>query len=427
MNVIFHTLGCKVNQYETQIMREIFIKDGFTSDKSKKPDVIVINSCSVTAESDRKTRQLVRKSRKENMNAIIVLTGCMVQAFPNESKQIKEADIILGNKDFSSISKYVFDFVENRKRSFYYFEHKKDDKYNTSFATDFSDRTRAYMKIEDGCDRFCSYCIIPYARGRVRSRSLLSIKKEAEILSTKGFKEIVLVGINLSAFGKGENFDLCDAVNSVCDVDGIMRVRLGSLEPDHITNDMLYRLESQPKFCPQFHLSLQSGCDETLKRMNRKYDSAFYEDLINRIRDIFPDSSITTDIMVGFAGETQEEFKKSFEFVKKIGFSRAHIFPYSKRSGTIAANLNMQVTNSEKEKRAKMMTDLSAESEKNFNKKHIGKTMSVLFESPESEFAVGYTENYIRIKVKSDENLIGQIKNVKITDAFLNYCIGEII
>ena len=427
MNVTFHTLGCKVNQYETQVMRELFIKNGYTDDKNKDFDVVVINSCSVTAESDRKTRQIVRKYRKDYPNAIIVLTGCMVQAFPEISKNLSEADIVLGNKDFSRIVDLVNEFKITNKRIFIFDEHKNGEKYNTLSATDFNERTRAYMKIEDGCDRFCSYCIIPYSRGRVRSRSLQSIKNEAETLASKGFLEIVLVGINLSAFGKNEDFNICDAVDAVSSVDKIKRVRLSSLEPDHITDEMLLRLKSQPKFCPQFHLSLQSGCDETLKRMNRKYDTAFYADLVKRIRKIFDSPAITTDIMVGFAGETEEEFNKSLAFVEKTKFARAHIFPYSRRTGTVAAALNNQVNNEEKKHRAKLMAEISEKNEKEFISSQVGKVFPVLFETPEKNTATGYTDNYIRVKVKTTEDLAGQIRNVKIEKAFNDYCLASLV
>lgn len=427
MNVTFHTLGCKVNQYETQIMRELFIKNGYTDDKNEDFDVVVINSCSVTAESDRKTRQIVRKYRKDYPNAIIVLTGCMVQAFPEISKNLSEADIVLGNKDFSRIVDLVNEFKITNKRIFLFDEHKNGEKYNTLSATDFNERTRAYMKIEDGCDRFCSYCIIPYSRGRVRSRSLQSIKNEAETLASKGFLEIVLVGINLSAFGKNEYFNICDAVDAVSSVDKIKRVRLSSLEPDHITDEMLLRLKSQPKFCPQFHLSLQSGCDETLKRMNRKYDTAFYADLVKRIRKIFDSPAITTDIMVGFAGETEEEFNKSLAFVEKTKFARAHIFPYSRRTGTVAAALNNQVSNEEKKHRAKLMAEISEKNEKEFISSQVGKVFPVLFETPEKNTATGYTDNYIRVKVETTEDLVGQIRNVRIEKAFNDYCLASLV
>ncbi|MBR5473482.1 MAG: tRNA (N(6)-L-threonylcarbamoyladenosine(37)-C(2))-methylthiotransferase MtaB, partial [Clostridia bacterium] len=246
MNIIFHTLGCKVNQYETEVMREALEKLGHTCDKNISVDAVVINSCTVTAESDRKTRQLVRRMRRQYPDAIIAITGCMVQAFPDEAKNLTDADIIIGNRDVSKVIDAINKY--NNDRIFEINEHQKGDKYNTIGLSNFNERTRAFMKIEDGCDRFCTYCIIPYARGRVRSRAVADIKAEAERLAQNGFCEIVLVGINLTSYGKGEDFNLCDAVDAVCQVEGIKRVRLGSLEPDHITDQMLARFKAQEKF-----------------------------------------------------------------------------------------------------------------------------------------------------------------------------------
>ena len=420
MNIKFITLGCKVNQYETQSMREAFIRKGHTSDDGIKPDIVIINSCSVTAESDRKTRQILSRERRNNPSAAVVLTGCMVQAYPDDSKML-DADLVIGNKDLSDIVEKAVCAATNREKSFFYIPHKSGDPYNTSPISRFDGRTRAFMKIEDGCDRFCSYCIIPYARGRVRSRNLESIRVEAESLAKNGFSEIVLVGINLSAYGKGEETDICDAVEAVCAVNGIERVRLGSLEPDHINDSMLNRLKSQKKFCPQFHLSLQSGCDETLKRMNRHYDSAFYLDLITRIRNIFPDAAITTDIMVGFAGETEEEFNKSLEFAKKANFSRAHIFSYSKREGTVAAKYEDQVKSSEKARRSELMIKVTNESEEDFLDSYIGKKVSVLFEKNNE----GYTPNYLRVVLKENSALIGEIADVIITERIDKHLLGN--
>lgn len=427
MNAIFHTLGCKVNQYETEAMREAFLENGFESRNDLPADTVVINSCTVTAESDRKTRQLLRRCRRDFPNAVIVLTGCMVQAFPEKSAALSEADIVIGNKNVGKIIDTVKTFLSEKKRLTVYEEHLKGDPYSTPSICDFSERTRAFMKIEDGCDRFCSYCIIPTARGRVRSRPIADIKAEAERLAEKGYSEIVLVGINLSAYGKGESFNICDAVECLCSVKGILRVRLGSLEPDHITDDMLLRLSRQEKFCPQFHLSLQSGCDSTLQRMNRHYDAAFYYDLVSRIRKIFPECSITTDIMVGFAGETDEEFAESLEFAKRVGFARAHIFVYSRREGTVAARLNTQVEKSVAEARARLMAAVTAESEADFLKSQVGKSFPVLFEADENDFAVGYTPNYSRVAVKTDLKLTGEIHNVKIISAEHERCIGVLV
>ncbi len=425
MNILFQTLGCKVNQYETEAMREALLNLGHTNCKDLPADAVIINSCTVTAESDRKTRQLVRRMRRDNPDAIIALTGCMVQAFPDEANNLTEADIVIGNRDVAKIVDAINNYSDTR--IFEINEHQKDDPYNTIGLSSFSERTRAFMKIQDGCDRFCTYCIIPFARGRVRSREVADIKAEAERLAKNGFCEIVLVGINLTSYGKSQDFNLCDAVDAVCEVSGIKRVRLGSLEPDHITDEMLARFKSQPKFCPQFHLSLQSGCDATLKRMNRHYDSAFYADLVNRIRATFADAAITTDIMVGFAGETEEEFNQSLAFAKKIGFTRAHIFAYSRRSGTVAAGLKNQVSNTEKQSRAHLMADATKQTETEFLKAQIGNTYPVLFETQENGIAEGYTPNYTRVMVNAANTLTGEIKDVLIKSVKDDYCIGELV
>lgn len=425
MNITFYTLGCKVNQYETQSLREAFEKKGYsTVSNDGKFDIAIINSCTVTAESDRKTRQVLRRFRHKNPNAAIVLTGCMVQAFEKEAKTLTDADVIVGNGDINLVVALTEQFLTKREKIFKVNKHTREECFNTPNISDFAERTRAYIKIEDGCDRYCSYCIIPFARGFVRSKPLSQLKAEAEALSEKGFIEIVLVGINLSSYGKGENFNLCDAVDIVCGVEGIKRVRLGSLEPDHIDDTMLSRFKKQEKFCPQFHLSLQSGCDETLKRMNRHYDSSFYSDLVNRIRKMFPDASITTDIMVGFAGETLEEFHKSLEFCKKTGFAKSHVFAYSRRKGTVAYSHPDQIEKSEKSRRSKLMIEATTLSERNFLKTQLGKEFPVLFETLENGCNFGYTPNYTRVAVASDTYLGGQIKTVLLTETKDDYCIG---
>ncbi len=424
MNIHFFTLGCKVNQYETQAMREALVNCGHTDFENVTADAVIINSCTVTAESDRKTRQLVRKQRRLNPDAVIVLTGCMVQAFPEDAKAL-DADIIIGNRDISK----TIDAINKFKGENNYFEvnkHQVGDFYNTMGISRFNERTRAFVKVQDGCDRFCSYCIIPTARGRVRSRGISDIEQEAVRLAQNGFCEIVLVGINLSAYGHGEDFNLCNAVEAVCRVDGIKRVRLGSLEPDHITDDMLMRLAALEKFCPQFHLSLQSGCDETLKRMNRHYDSRFYEDLVTRIRNIFPTASITTDIMVGFAGESDEEFNKSLQFVRKINFARAHIFAYSRRSGTVAATLKSQVSNKVKAERSHLMSAVTLECEKQFLHSQCAQIFPVLFEECENGVYSGYTPNYSRVTVASKQVLTGKILNVYLEKVEGDCCIGRL-
>ncbi len=427
MNIAFFTLGCKVNQYETESIREEFLRRGHTPVGEGAPfDAVIINSCTVTAESDRKTRQTLHRLRRENPNAAIVLTGCMVQAFSSEAKELVAADVVVGNTDVLKTVELTEQFLRTGERIFYYSPHKQRDSFNTPDISDFAERTRAYMKIEDGCDRFCSYCIIPTARGFVRSKPIEDIKREAKALSQRGYSEVVLVGINLSSYGKGEEIDLCDAVDAVCEVEGIKRVRLGSLEPDHISDSMLERFRAQEKFCPQFHLSLQSGCDRTLKRMNRHYDTLFYTDLVERIRKMFPTAAITTDIMVGFAGETEEEFAESVEYLKFIGFAKAHVFAYSRRSGTVAHGLPNQISRAEKSRRSRIMCAAAAECEAEFYKNQVGTTQKVLFETIENGSAVGYTENYSRVAVETDESLSGEIKEVNIISATKDGLIGKL-
>ena len=427
MNVKFHTLGCKVNQYETEVVMQMFKEGSHTSCANLPYDVFVVNSCTVTAESDRKTRQIIHKFRRENKDAIIILFGCFPQAFKEKAEQITDADIILGNTNTADVYSCFEEYLKTRQRIVRITKHEKGEKYNTPCIKSFSERTRAYMKIEDGCERYCSYCIIPFSRGKVRSKSILDIKNEASALAAAGYKEIVLVGINLSAYGSDIGLNLCDAVEAVSRIDGIKRVRLGSLEPDHITNRELEILSKNEKFCPQFHLSLQSGSDATLKRMNRHYDSAFYYDLILRIRSYFENPSITTDIMVGFAGETDEEFNESLAFAKKCGFAKAHVFAYSRRFGTFADTLKDQVLESTKQERSKKMIEACTKSANEFLHSQVGLTLEVLFETEENGVFCGYSKNYVKVKCKAQNNLCHTIKSVKITAAKDGYLEGEII
>lgn len=427
MKVQFYTLGCKVNQYESEAMGELFEKRGYTVVGEDEPaDIVIINSCTVTAESNRKTRQTVRKARRKNSQAVIVLTGCMAQAFPDEAAKIVEADIVVGNKNEDKIPDLCEMFIAERKAMHIFEEHETGEKITDFTVTGFSEHTRSYIKIEDGCNRFCSYCIIPYARGRVRSKSVGAIAAEAEGLSRSGYKEIVLVGINLSAYGQDTGAGLCDAVLAAAAPEGIERVRLGSLECDQISDDALLKLSECKEFCPQFHLSLQSGCDRTLREMNRKYDTAFYRDLVERIRRIFPDASITTDIMVGFPGESDEDFKESCDFVRETGFARSHVFIYSEREGTPAARRHDAVDKSVRAERAHIMGDICRQCERDFLKAQCGKTEKVLFETESDGYWEGYTGNYTRVKVKSAGDLEGKILPVVLTAANEDYCIGEL-
>lgn len=427
MKVFFHTLGCKVNQYETEIMHHTLSMAGF--DDAETPsvaDVIIINSCTVTAESDRKTRQLVRRYRRANKDAVIILTGCMPQAFPKEAEQLP-ADIILGNGSGRDILAAIHLFFSSNKQVVIVPPHKKEEKFENCSLENFNDRTRAYMKIEDGCNRGCTYCIIPKARGRVRSRSLEDIYKEACYLGKNGFSELVLVGINLSSFGMDTGYTLADAVEKVAMAPGIKRIRLGSLEPDLTTTPLLDRLKNVKQFCPQFHLSLQSGCDDTLKRMNRLYDTEHYRRLVQNIRNRWDNASITTDIMVGFIGESEEEFQKSLAFAKEMGFLKAHIFPYSIRQGTAAAFMEGRIDENTKSNRAKKMADECNAETLKIMQSMFGNECDVLFETNNNGYIFGYSENYTPVYVKGDNSLLHKTKKVKIVDLYEDGVLGELI
>lgn len=426
MKVAFHTLGCKVNQYESQAMAQSLEKQGFTVvDSSENADVYIVNSCTVTAESDRKTRQTVRKFKKLHPESIVVLTGCMPQAFPEYGEKLDEADIVIGNKSNRMLGEYINQYINGSGRIFAVDLHKTGDAFVGDTISSFRERTRASVKIEDGCNRFCSYCIIPYARGRVRSKPLEELKIEIAELEKNGFTEIVLVGINLSAYGTDSTGNIVDAVKVAASFDGMKRVRLGSLEPDHITDEIIDGLSKIEKFCPQFHISLQSGCDATLKRMNRHYNSAEYFELCQKLRSAFDGTTITTDVMVGFPGETQEDFETSLRFVEKVGFEKVHVFPYSIRPGTPAAKMADQIEKSEKEKRAALMSSAAEKIRKDFLESQIGRTLEVLVEEYHDGYAQGFTANYTPVRISCCENLHGIIKT-EITAVDGDFCIGKI-
>ena len=426
MKAAFHTLGCKVNQYESQAMAQSLEKQGFIIvDPAENADIYIVNSCTVTAESDRKTRQAVRKFKKLHPDSIVVLTGCMTQAFPEYGEKLGEADIVIGNKSNRLLCEYINQFINGSGRIFAVDLHKTGDPFAGDTISTFRERTRASVKIEDGCNRFCSYCIIPYARGRVRSKPLDELKNEIAQLENNGFSEIVLVGINLSAYGMGTDKNIVDAVKLAASFDGIKRVRLGSLEPDHITDEIIEGLAKIPEFCPQFHISLQSGCDATLKRMNRHYNSGEYFDLCTKLRNAFDGTTLTTDVMVGFPGETTEDFEKSLEFVKKVGFEKVHIFPYSIRPGTPAAKMENQLEKCEKERRAVIMSAAADEIRKNFLESQVGKTLEVLAEEYHEGYVQGFTANYTPVRIACEENLHGIIKT-EITAVDGDFCVGII-
>lgn len=427
MKAAFYTLGCKVNQYETEYMSELLKNAGFEIvPPSQEADYYIVNSCTVTATADQKTRQNIRKFKRKHPDSVVILTGCMPQAFPEEASALDEADIIFSNKNDGDILKLINEYNNKKGKLVSINEHKKGDEFWNCTITDFNERIRAFVKIEDGCDRFCSYCIIPKSRGRVRSKDPEDLKKEVEGLAAHGIKEIVLVGINLSAYGKGMDYSIADAVNICCNTQGIERVRLGSLEPDHITDEIINALAENQKFCPQFHLSLQSGCDKTLKNMNRHYTAKEYKELCDRLRNTFDDASITTDVMVGFHQETEEDFITSLNFVKSIKFEKVHVFPYSERQGTAASKKGDDVPKAVKEQRAAVMIKETEKIHKEYLKGLIGKTAEVLFENEiEKGVYQGYTKTYLPVRKKSSDCLTGNLLNVKIIDYNDEFCIAE--
>lgn len=409
MKAAFYTLGCKVNQAESEYMAELLQKAGFEIvNPNDEADYYIVNSCTVTATADQKTRQSVRRFKRKHPNSTVILTGCMPQAFPKDAEKLEQADIVLGNKNDNDILDLINKHAAQKNRIIRLSEHQNGEKFAPCSVRAFGGRVRAFVKIEDGCDRFCSYCIIPKSRGRVRSKPLEDLKQEVTDLAANGIKEVVLVGINLSAYGKGTDFNIADAVETCAGVDGISRIRLGSLEPDHITDSIISRLSTVHKFCPQFHISLQSGCNKTLKNMNRHYTAEEYEELCNKLRAAFKGCSLTTDVMVGFHEETEQDFEESLAFVKRISFEKVHVFPYSERAGTAASKRGDSVSKQEKDRRASVMIAETEKIRQSYLKSQIGKEVQLLVEGRvNSEYLRGYTKNYLPVLLKSAQDLTG--------------------
>lgn len=429
MKIGFYTLGCKVNYYETEVLKGAFLARGcqIVSDRDMA-DAYVINSCTVTAAGDKKSRQIIHRLHRQNPDAVVALTGCMPQAFPEVADLLVDAQVITGAQNKNKLVDYVFRAKETGERIVDIAPHQKGEAIEPMKAERFSERTRAFVKIEDGCDRYCSYCIIPKARGPIRSKSLLDLQQELEQLAQSGYKEVVLVGINLSSYGKECGMRLIDAVELACSIDGIARVRLGSLEPELLLDEDIARMKAQPKFCPQFHLSLQSGCDATLKRMNRHYDTAFYRDLVKKLRATFDDCSITTDIMVGFAGETDVEFQASLDFAKEMKFAKAHVFAYSIRKGTRAEHFPDQQSKQIKDARSKQMIAVTDQTRHDCLQAEIGKHEMVLFETVQSDGRVmGYTPNYTPVLVPATGVVPNTIAKVEIIGNQGDVCIGMLL
>ncbi len=410
-----HNLGCKVNAYETEAMEELLKKDGFTIvGFDEIADVYVINTCSVTNIADRKSRQMIHKCKKLNPSACVVATGCYVQNFGKDIPEELGADIILGNNKKNDLVDRIHDYFRDLDKSDgpivdYIDINKEKVAYENMVIQKDSEHTRAFVKVQDGCNQFCSYCIIPFARGRIRSRDIDDVVAEVTILASNNYKEVVITGIHLSSYGENADYNLIDLIEAVAKVDGIKRIRLGSLEPQIVTEEFAKRLSSIDKMCPHFHLSLQSGCDTVLARMNRKYSIDEYTKGVDILRRYFDNPAITTDVIVGFPGETEEEFIATEQFVKRISFYEMHVFAYSKRAGTKAATMKNQLPNSVKKERSARLISISKDSTKQYELAHIGKTLDILFEEKVNidgdDYYIGFSKEYIKCAIRVEEGI----------------------
>ena len=409
--VAFLTLGCKTNQYETNGMMQQFLDAGYEiCNADEEPDIYIVNTCTVTNIADRKSRQSLRKV-KNKKDTIVIAVGCYAQVAKDTLQNMPEIDIILGNKEKKNIIKYIEDYEISKNKIVDVANINMQQDFDEYGCITYTEKARTTIKIQDGCNNFCSYCLIPYARGRVRSRNKENILEEARKIANKGIKEIVLTGIHIASYGKdfNEEYELVDLLEDLNKIEGIERIRLGSLEPTIITEEFVERLTKLDKICNHFHLSLQSGCDETLKRMNRKYTTKEFREVVKRLRNNIKDVNLTTDIIVGFPGETEEEFNTTYEFLKEIKFYKMHIFKYSKRDGTIAATMPNQIDGNIAEQRSKKLIELSERNQKEYEKKYAGKEVEVLFEEKQGEYWVGHTTNYMLVKYKSNQNLENKI------------------
>lgn len=430
-SVAFYTLGCKVNQYETEAMEELFIKQGYeVVDFSCKADVYVINTCTVTHHGDSKSRQVIRRAKRLNPQALVVVVGCYVQISPDEVLAIPGVDLVVGTAEKSRIVELV-DRAEKSKgpikavRDIEGIEEFEE----MELARVHRGRTRAFVKIQEGCRQFCTYCIIPYARGPLRSRHPDRILEQVKKLVQLGYKEVVLTGIHVTSYGKDlkEDIDLLEIIKAINEVKGLERVRLSSLEPTYLTEEVIDEISKLDKVCRHFHLSLQSGCDDTLRRMGRRYTTDEYRAIVETLRAKIPGVAVTTDIMVGFPGETAQEFEKTYKFLEEISLSNMHVFKYSPRKGTPAAKFKGQVDAKVKDERSCMIIELAARCRKDFQEKFLGKEMDVLFEQESGEkrgYFEGLTDNYIRVLVPSDRDLNNRIEKVKLTENYTDYTIG---
>ncbi|MGB7606029.1 MAG: tRNA (N(6)-L-threonylcarbamoyladenosine(37)-C(2))-methylthiotransferase MtaB [Lutisporaceae bacterium] len=429
--VAFYTLGCKVNQYETEAMIEAFETAGYeTVEYEEYADVYIINTCTVTNMGERKSKQIIRRALDNNHDAFIAVVGCYSQIAPDKVIEIPGVKLVVGTKERVRIVELVEYAMDKEEKINMVSDIMEVREFEEMSIRNYKSRTRAFLKIQEGCDQYCSYCIIPYARGHIRSRKPESIIEEVKILAQNGFKEIVITGIHVASYGRDlGGTSLIDIIERVHQVDGIERIRMSSVEPKTLNEEFITRLSKLPKICRHFHLSLQSGCNETLKRMNRKYTTEEYLLVVKHIRETFIDVAITTDLIVGFPGETVEEFKRTVDFVKEIGFSSIHVFKFSPREGTPAAKYIEQVAAREKDRRSRIITEIARESEAAFYNKFLNKKMDVLFEPKmrESDNSYeGHTDNYIRVIAQSNEDIKGKIISVKLISVKDDYLEGII-
>lgn len=434
MKVAFATLGCRVNVYESEAMTEKFIREGYeVVDFNEKADVYVINTCSVTNMGDKKSRQIIGRARRQNEDAIVAAVGCYSQIAPKEVSAIEGVDVVLGTRNKGDIVYYVNKAKDEKKPQVEVSGVLKNKKFENLKIEDYRDKTRAFLKIQDGCNRFCTYCLIPYTRGAVCSKDFNIVLDEIKKLAEHGFKEIILSGIHTASYGLDleGNINLVSLLEEIENIEGIERVRIGSIEPAFFTPEVVEKIKNMKKLCPQFHLSLQSGCTETLKRMNRRYTADEYEEIVNILRENIKDVSITTDVIVGFPGETNEEFDITYEFLKRNKLTKTHVFKFSPRTGTKAYDMENQVDGNIKEERSKKLIELNEYNEGIFSKALVGRNMDVLIEREVKGTPgvfEGYTRNYVKVHVTGASlEIIGKIINVKILEDKGDYCIGNVV
>lgn len=434
MKVAFSTLGCRVNVYESEAMAEKFIREGYeVVEASEKADVYVINTCTVTNMGDKKSRQIISRARRLNEDSIIAVVGCYSQIAPKEVSEIPGVDVVLGTRNKGDVVYYVNKARDEGKSQVHVEGVLKNKKFEELNIEEYQDKTRAFLKIQDGCNRFCTYCIIPYSRGSVCSKDPKKVLEEVNKLAEHGFKEIILSGIHTASYGLDleGSVNLIDIIDEIEKVEGIERIRIGSIEPAFFTPEVIEKMKGFKKLCPHFHLSLQSGCDATLKRMNRRYTAEEYAASVELLRETMPDVSITTDVIVGFPGETEEEFNETYKFLEKIKLTKTHVFKYSPRKGTKAADMGDQIDGNIKEKRSKLLIELSNKNEKEFIEKFIGKEMDVLIENEvkgKDGVYEGYTRNYIKVQVPCIcADVTGKIVDIEIEKAENEYGIAKLL